>query len=207
MIPVQPQPQPDDFVAKVQAPGLKFLATTSNPTTKEWKKHSYWSAISADLYDIYQGICGYYAEWFAKNLNRLEVDHFHPKSKYPHLAYEWSNYRLASPLANTRKHTHEDVLDPFSLQPNWFLLEFPSLLVKANPHLDVTQVTKVNVTIDRLKLNEENQIKSRQRWLKDYGNNDISFAYLKTKAPFIVYELERQDLVDTIKTIFCGFNS
>jgi hypothetical protein len=207
MIPVQAKPEPSHFDVEVRQPGLKFLATIPNPTAKQFIGHSYWTAISSDLCKDYQGICAYYAEWIPNNLTSPHIDHFHPKVKHPHLAYEWSNYRLASSLANTRKGTHEDILDPFSLQANWFVLDFPSLLVKANPHLDLTNVAKVNKTIKRLKLNEENQIKARQRWVMDYSNNTIMFTLLKTKAPFIAYELERQNLVDTIKTIFRGFNN
>jgi len=207
MVPVQPKPEPSDFKVEVREPGLKFLATTPKPSTKEWNKHSYWTAILPHLYKIHDGICAYYAEWIPNNLTSPHVDHFHPKTKYSHLAYEWSNYRLASQLANTRKSTCVDVLDPFSLQPDSFLLEFPSLLIKINSQLDPINAKKVKDTIDRLKLNEENQIKSRERWINDYCKNEFVFVYLKKKAPFIAYELERQGMVDTIKSIFRGFNN
>ena len=60
--------------------------------------------------------------------HRGRVDHFYPKSVRPDMAYEWSNFRLASLKLNCRKREFQDVLDPFTIEPGWFCLSFPSLL-------------------------------------------------------------------------------
>jgi hypothetical protein len=52
------------------------------------------------------------------------VDHYKPKSAYPELAYEWSNYRLSSATANAKKSGKLSVLDPFSIEDRWFRLNF-----------------------------------------------------------------------------------
>ena len=41
----------------------------------------------------------------------------------------------------------------------------------------------------------------RNAWLKPYCQSKELFSVLKKSAPFIAYELERQKLVEDIKTI------
>lgn len=203
MIPVKQEPEPDIFDQLVRIPGKKFLKKLSNakPTYKQWKNQDYWKHIRFHLHDVYSGICAYSAHWIPRSSNP-NVDHFIPKSVKPELAYEWSNYRLACPLVNTLKKDYQDVLDPFIIENNWFFLDFPSLMMKVNPELPEKIREKVKCTIDRLKLNEnEAFVNDRSSWLKRFCLGEASFAQLKRDAPFIAYELERQNLVESIKAI------
>ena len=201
LIPIQPQPEPAAFSQKVRDPGNAFLRDVPQPTTREWKNRAYWQRVLPDLYQIYAGICAYSAQWIPLTTSNPTVDHFIPKSAKPQLAYEWSNYRLASLKFNQRKGTHQDVLDPFTLEPDWFILDFPSLYVKPNPILSSSSTKQVIATINRLKLNKESDTESRLRWIRDFCDEHIDFNFLKRNAPFIAYELQRQDLVDKIKSI------
>ena len=75
--------------------------------------------------------------------------------------------------------------------------------VKPNSNLAPENRQSVQYTIDRLGLNDEGTcLKSRVKWLRDYCSNDVSFDYLRRHAPFIVFELERQNLVATIRDVF-----
>lgn len=197
MIPVQEQPEPDDFAEKVGWPGADFLAQNARPSS--WKNREYWRRAIPDLYISYSGICAYCAEWIPRNTGTATVDHFIPRAIEPALAYQWSNFRLASLLYNARKGDYDDVLDPFTLRPTWFILIFPALLVAPNPELSTVQAAQVRKTRDRLGLNDEISYQSRYRWIKAYCNEQISFDYLKRNAPFIGYELERQNLIEEIK--------
>jgi hypothetical protein len=67
--------------------------------------------------------------------------------------------------------------------------------------LNYAEAGPVQATINRLGLNDENCVKSRLDWLLLYCVGDISLAFLKQKAPFIAYELRRQNLDYEIKTI------
>jgi uncharacterized protein (TIGR02646 family) len=204
VIPVAPQPESPTFNEEVRVPGDKFLRKLGNltPTYKQWIGHNYWKYIRYDLHDAYNGICSYCANWIPRGESSPTIDHFIPKSIRPDLAYEWSNYRLACPLINTRKKDYQDVLDPFTLHYNWFFLDFPTLLLKPNPELSVQDQQRVWRTIKRLKLNEdETFIHSRNHWLEAYCREHTPYSFLKKHAPFVAYELERQDLVDSIKTI------
>jgi hypothetical protein len=103
---------------------------------------------------------------------------------------------------NGRKGNHEDVLDPFRIENGWFVIDFPSLLVKPARGLDETLIRRIRTTIIRLGLNDEDTcLKSREKYVKDYCKQKISFDFLREEAPFIAFELERQNLVTTINKI------
>ena len=199
MIPVQPQPEPSDFSERVREPGASFLAEVPRPTSKQWRE--YWTKVLPDMRKAYKGICAYSAQWISPDTGSHSIDHFRPKSLHPELAYEWRNYRYVSSKFNSRKGTHT-ILDPFQLEPDWFVLDFPSLLVKPNSALSPDQKEAVSKTITVLKLNTDDTcVESRQSWVEDFCNRDISFTHLQKKAPFIAYELQRQDLVERIVAI------
>jgi len=197
MTPVTPHPEPVDFDAKVRTPGDKFLRHVSVPINwkKEGKGKEFWTRALDDLYQIYGGICAYCAHWIPQDVGSRSVDHFKHKAKYPHLAYEWDNYRFAALRYNRNKGISEKVLDPFDVQPGWFVLDMPSLLVKFNPILPSSLITKITDTINCLKLNDEVSIKSRQRWVDEFKNKGYPFSHLEDYAPFIAYEFGRQGLI------------
>jgi len=192
MIPVTPQPEPVAFDTKVRRPGNDFLLHTSSHPN--WKRKDFWVRALDDLYNLYGGVCAYCAQWIPEYVAGASVDHFKPKSKYQDLAYEWDNYRLASRRYNSRKGESEKVLDPFVVEPGWFILEMPSLLIKFNPVLAPALTTKIEDTINCLKLNDEISIRSRQRWVDDFKNRGYPFSHLENYAPFIAYEFNRQEL-------------
>ena len=130
------------------------------------------------------------------------VDHFVPKSAQPQLAYEWSNLRLAARRYNQLKGDYQDVLDPFQIAGDWFVLNIPSLQLSANDNLSDAEAGEVWCTISRLRLNDERALRSRARWLREYCNRHISFEFLQRHAPFITHELRRQGLVADIFEIF-----
>ena len=203
MIPVQLQPEPSDFNKKVRVKGLAFLKNNPKPDSKAWKSRDYWTAAINDLCKAYNRMCAYSAQWIPPVQGNPTIDHYIPKSIVPGQAYEWSNYRLSCQLLNSRKREFQDVLDPFIIQPGWFVLHFPSLHVKPGSNLDTPTRQRVISTINRLKLNDEDScIQSRESWLIPYCQGKYPFSFLKEKAPFIAYELERQKLVDKISSMY-----
>lgn len=201
MIRIYLQPEPLQFDARVRRRGLRFLSRNPNPTQKQWGNHNYWTEVGFDLHAAYGGICAYSCHWIAYDTGWKTTEHFLPKSHYPRLAYEWSNYRLVAGVLNGRKSDNE-ILDPFQIENGWFTLKFPSLLVVPYPGLDSEIKQRVISTIDILGLNDEDTcMKSRAKYIEDYCKGDISFYYLSGEAPFIAKELERQNLVDRIREI------
>ncbi len=196
MIPVTPQPEPVNFDAKVRIPGNKFLLRASNPINwkREGKGKEFWTRVLDDLYQLYGGICAYCAHWIPNDVGSPSVDHFKHKAKYPHLAYEWSNYRFSALRYNRNKGVSEKVLDPFTVQPGWFVLDMPSLLIKPGSGLTTSVVFDVESTIGCLKLNDGISMRARQGWINGFKDGSYSFLHLEERAPFIAYEFNRQGL-------------
>ncbi|MEW5816718.1 MAG: hypothetical protein AB1798_15160 [Spirochaetota bacterium] len=200
MIPITRQPEPKNFDRLVRKPGKKFLRNTPNPTNKDWKNNRYWQAVTVELYNAYKGICSYSGEWISRPGS---VDHFIPKRRNPYLAYEWDNYRLSSPKLNNYKGDKEGITDPFAIDFGWFVLEFPSCLIKPGLGLSTDEKRMVQYTIDVLKLNDgDDLVQNRCNILVYYAHGDISFKFLSERYKFIAAELQRQGLVETAKDMF-----
>ena len=202
MIRVSKAPPPSDFDDRVGKPGRKFLTKTLMPTNRQFRNHNYWIRTKRDLHKSYFGICAYSCHYIPLDTGSDTVEHFVPKSKRPALAYVWDNYRLVCGRLNGRKGNNEDVLDPFELKNGMFALDFPSLLIKSGSSLNADQEEKVNRTIARLKLNDdETCIASRQEYVMSYCEQAITLEYLESKAPFVARELQRQGLVGKISKV------
>lgn len=196
MIPVQPQPEPENFDEHVRIPGNQFLAEIPTPTTNQWKGKEYWRRVLPSMRRAYKSICAYSAHWIPHSTGNHSVDHFVPRLREPNLAYEWSNFRYVAARFNSRKGTRS-ILDPFILSSNWFIIDFTSFYVKPNPELLPAQRHAVSKTIEYLRLNDDDDlVAERGAWVQDYRKGEIPFTHLKKKAPFIAYELERQRLLN-----------
>lgn len=199
MIPVTPQPAPRNFNANVRTPGLAFLASYPNPTKEDYKRRGskIWRRALDDLYTTYGKVCAYSAEWVTKK--DRSVDHFVSRKVNKMLAFEWTNFRLASKLLNEYKGSFA-VIDPFEVKENWFTIDFDLNLVLPHPDLDNPLVTQIEETIRILKLNEIILQTKRTNWIDAYYRGRTGLNGLRKRAPFLVHELERQGLTEEIKS-------
>ncbi len=199
MIPLDMQREPEDFEESVRIPGLRFLSKTPVPNGRQWKSHAYWQRIIKDLYSAYSGICAYSCHWIPADTGFTTVEHFKSKSRYPSLAYEWRNYRLVCGVLNGKKGDYEDVLDPFTISDGWFVIHFPSLLVRPGANLPTSVLDLVDSTISRLGLNDAGTcLQARRSWLRAYIQKALPLSYLEENAPFLAKELRRQGLETSI---------
>lgn len=199
MIHVEPQPEPSKFEELVRQPGRKFLSLCPKPKGKQWK--TFWTKILPDLHAAYGGICSYSCHFIQHDTGWRTVEHFRSKDDYPSEAYEWINYRLVCGVLNGRKGKRI-VLDPFEIEDGWFVMEFPSLLVKPARDLDEARKKDVSSSCEILGLNDEGScMNSRQKYVEDYCKGRINFDHLRRNAPFIAAELQRQNLIEEIKNI------
>ena len=131
------------------------------------------------------------------------MDHFWSKTARPDLAYEWSNYRFSVEKLNNYKGDNADILDPFSIQAGWFILNFDNFFVEANQGLLRSLEEAVEKTISVLRLNADDALVNwRFSVVRDYAKNDLSFGFLERRFPFIALELQRQNLTEQIKLNF-----
>lgn len=199
MIPVTPQPEPDDFDEKVRRKGLKYLQENGIELDRSLpsgtKLPSYWRDCLDDLYSRYHGLCAYLAIFFERVTGGGSVDHFIAKSKRADLAYEWSNYRLASSIMNSRKGEFDDVLDPFEIHEDMFHLELVSGRIYPNPRLPAGELRRVTNTITRLGLDDPGCRETRARHYQYYCEESYTGDFLKRHSPFVWREANRQGLL------------
>jgi uncharacterized protein (TIGR02646 family) len=198
MIPVTLQPEPADFDVKVRQKGHAWLAnegiSPNLPPPKASKLPNYWSASNKQLWDAYKGECAYLAIYFELVSGANSTDHFVAKSKNSGDAYEWNNYRLACLGANRNKNKFDDVLDPFGLSHNTFVLNLATGNIKPNPTLGTTEKAAARKTISRLKLNSAEHKKMRARHYSEYLEHKTP-RILKKYSPFVWYEADRQGML------------
>jgi hypothetical protein len=190
--------EPADFNRKVRVLGKKFLQKTPNPTGRQWNGKDYWRKALGDMFTAYNEICAYCASWTIRT-TKIEsqydtsIDHFMPKSAAPAQAYEWANFRLCRRRLNMRKESHGDVLDPFTLAPGWFNLDFRTFLLVPNPTLHASDREQVKATIDRLQLNADNDyVNERIGAIREYCLGKATFAQMLNRYPFIAAEMQAQ---------------
>jgi hypothetical protein len=188
------QQEPANFANNVRNPGSAFLRRVANPSREQYKQHDYWKRCLPELRTAYGAVCAYSSCWVPTSCS---VDHFYPKSAFPHLAYEWDNYRLAHERINNNKGDSTGVLDPFTLQAGWFELDFSSFRVKVRPGLQPAAVQAVNNTIAILQLNSDPFVELRYSVVKDYSDG-VPLAIVQRRYPFIAHELNRQGLAVSI---------
>lgn len=200
MIRVALQPEYADFDADVRSPGAAFLATCPTPTSEQFRKKNFWSKAARHLQSAYSGICAYTAMYLPE---QGSVDHFLAKNSHPHLAYEWSNFRLASGRVNNSKGS-ANVLDPFQIENDWFYMDIPACLLKANPALERNLRNQISGTINSLRLNQDDHyVQERCNILMDYASEDITMGFLQRRYPFLAKEVARQGLTpEALRTVF-----
>ena len=192
MIRVSEANEPPDFGALVRTPGQDYLLSLASLEDAEVAKRPYWRRALKQLHAGYGGICAYTCHWIPYDVGSDTVEHFLPKSIYPELAYEWSNYRLVCGRLNGRKGDWQDVVDPFDVIDGMFCLEFPSLLLVVGQNLSPAQRMMAVSTINRLKLNEALSIDMRLHFVRNLLDGHVSKQYVSQHAPFLSREMDRQ---------------
>lgn len=200
MIPVRPEPEYPEFDSEVRRPGRAFLKNNPHPSNRDFRSHAYWRKAAGHLKAAYSSLCAYTSLHL---VDVSSVDHFRPKTKYPNLAYEWSNYRLARQKINQRKGDAEDVIDPFQVKSGWFVLDLPSCLIRPGDGLNQRARDRVNATIATLKLNaDDHLVQERCDWLTELAQGEVTLNFLNRRYPFLAVEVRRQGVEDRLSQIF-----
>lgn len=186
MIPVAERPEPASFDARVRQPGARYLASQQAPVTA---RRPYWRRALPDLCDAYDDTCAYLGIRVRRSTAFLTVDHFTPRHVAPMEAYEWSNFRLASPPVNTYKTDQSVPVDPFSVEAGEFELNLVSGEVEVG---NTKRARDVRETIRSLKLNNGRFVTDRRQYLDDYLDHRITRDHLARWFPFGEAELTRQ---------------
>jgi uncharacterized protein (TIGR02646 family) len=199
VIPVAPADEPGPFDSEVRQPGLQWLQTqgvaTDQPPPDPAALPPYWRRMSRELWGSYAGVCAYLCIYFEWSLGAHSTDHFIAKSRHAGRAYEWANYRLSCLGANRNKNRFDDILDPFGIAAETFVLNLLSGEIKPNPDSLESVQQSAQQTIDRLKLDDPETNNMRARHYEDYRRGDVSGSHLRRHSPFVWYEAQRQGLL------------
>lgn len=204
MIGVSQRPEYSQFDSEVRKRGAGFLKKNPQPSSKQFKDKNYWKHAAKHLHDSYRGICAYSAMYLPE---QGTVDHFIPKTLFPALAYEWSNFRLASGRINNAKGSQTNIIDPFDVQDDWFFLEIPACLLKPNPSLPSVLRKMISHTIKALGLNDDDHYaQERCDILMEFASGNISIDFLRRRYPFLAKEVTRQGLSQENLTLIFRVN-
>lgn len=203
MIRVEPAKEPADFDEKVRKRGNEWLKTNS-----EGKKSppAFWREVHEEFFAAYKGYCAYTTFRLPTSEHGV-VDHFKPKSRYKELTYEWTNYRLAGYYVNSKKGESCEVLDPFQLPEDAYLLQADGS-IEANAAVFTTprQQEQAERTIDILGLNSPANCKARREYIRNFLESvsaqnttpeviACAKKALKSSSRFLYHEAQRQGMI------------
>ncbi len=207
---VIPAEEPADFDELVRQPGLDAIAELVGEESRrrrsgrkrqrvarnrtELKPEDFppiWPEATDDLLDAYHRICAYACLYIERITGSATVDHWAPKALTYDKVYEWTNYRLACSLMNSRKRAFGDVMDPFEVEDGFFALDLITLEAIPGPRAGA-QLPLVEATIERLGLNRSDYSEALGDYFHDYMDGNISLQHLERRAPFLAKELRRQ---------------
>lgn len=89
-----------------------------------------------------------------------DIEHIKPKHRNPFLRFDYKNLTLSCGVCNTKKSTHEDILDPYQTNPS-------EHLVAHGPSIFRRSVSNVGMTTEkRLDLNRVQLLQKRNERLQ-----------------------------------------
>jgi len=214
LIRVTPAPEPPDFNAKVRQPGLsaidEFLGRPPRlkrpgPKRSKIADHEqdipaeafppYWRQTLPEMLAAYEHRCSYLAMYIHDATGSPTVDHVLPKSCDWNHVYEWSNYRLCAAIINSKKGQLLSLIDPFDVQLGWFVLNVNTLHVERDPNAPQAEWVRIDATLPLL--NQRPCVREREEYVRCYqlgpGAGGFDLVHLEFRAPFIAFELRRQE--------------
>lgn len=110
---------------------------------------------------------------------------------------------MALPQVNSYKGDSTDVIDPFVVTDGWFVLDFPSCLVRAAHDLSSAITEQIEKTVKVLKLNDADPfVQERCNVAIEFLDGHLSFDFLSRRYPFLATEIRRQGGKDVLRAIF-----
>lgn len=159
-----------------------------------------WRDFRNDLSEVFSGLCGYCEESCLG-----VVDHFRPKSKFPELVYEWSNWVFACHRGcNTEKGEKWPTggyVDPCAKSrsgrpENLFAFDTRTGAIKPRDGLSPARRKKAIQTRGDLDLNASHHLKNRSAWTRAL---EQSLSDTATVPPeFLAWVIDRSTQLSSI---------
>jgi len=178
--------KPAEFAVRVEERGAAWLE--QNPTGRP---RDFWTPFKPQLAEAFRNLCAYGAMYEPVGT----VDHFVSCDEDRTLAYSWPNYRYASAWINSSKArvTSTTILDPLSVEDDWFEIILPSLQLVVTESVPEELRAKATFTLNRLHLRDDERVlRQRREWYRMYQSGELSFEGLSKKAPLIARAVAKQ---------------
>ena len=128
-----------------------------------------WRDFRGEVRQRFSCICAY-----CECLDRGEIDHFRPKTKFPQLVYKWSNWVLACHGCNLSKRDKwppQGYVDPCATSARrrpeaYFTFDTLTGEIVPQDALSRQDLQKARGMIDDLDLNGLHHLKMRQVWIR-----------------------------------------
>ena len=173
-------PEPSGFRERAVAPGERWLA--EHPDTG--RPPNYWAPFREALAAGFNSLCGYSAMYEPVGT----VDHWVSIHEDRSRAYDWTNYRFASPRMNACKSRvlSSEILDPYVVQDGWFEVLLPSLQLVVTEAVPEEFRGRAEFVLRRLRLrDDECVLRQREEWYRMYRDGELTLDGLAGKAPLI----------------------
>lgn len=122
------------------------------------------------------------------------VDHWVSIHEDRSRAYDWTNYRFASPWMNACKARvlSTEILDPYDVQDGWFEVLLPSLQLVVTEALPEEIRGRAERVLHRLRLaDDERVLRQREEWYRMYRSRQLTLEGLARRAPLIARAVVR----------------
>lgn len=162
---------------------------------KSWQGMSVREHILPLLKEMTKSHCSFCDGFPLGAVSRETVEHFRPKSSFPHSAYEWENLFLCCDVCQSAKG--ED-FDELLLKPDdteyefcsFFICDFKNGSIKPNPKVSLDNQKKAAKTIEIYKLNKKERCSARVEEMKKYEDlrsknyclDDFSYRFFLASA-------------------------
>lgn len=158
------------------------------------------------LVDASFGKC-MYCESKVKHIDFGDVEHIRPKSKYPHLEFEWSNLGFACAQCDVAKSDKHDettpYINPYEEEPEDFFIALGALLMQKLGN------ERGELTIKDIRLNRVELLEKRQTTIESMGKTidrcmrTTSESLKKTALEVLILEYAKdKEYSFFIKTLF-----
>ena len=159
---------------------------------------SLWTRFRDCLRSRFHGICGYCEE--EVDQSNASVDHFMPKSKFPELVYEWSNWVFACQPCNQSKGDKwpdDSYVDPCACSPserpeNFFYFDLYTGEILPKPGLSPERRSRAWQTINDVGLNKYHHPRRRLEQIRVVRSHILDFT-----------NTQRLDVLDGIGRMAC----
>jgi hypothetical protein len=177
-----PKDPPPNFHETTTIPGERWLMR--NPDTRK-RPRDYWSVHRDYLAECFNNWCGY----AIMRMGKCTVDHYLSCVNNRTRAYQWENYRyVCNSINSSKKKLDTEVLDPFEIEHDWFIVQIPSFLLIIDK-VPAEQQQRAERTVNSLNLSK-GFAAYRHAFYRDFLQGNASIKTLRSYAPLLAAALD-----------------